>query len=120
MRGLLQQCLEAIVENTTDEALLKAINLDLLMHTRSENAKIRHFALTCSGSLWRLHGGKLLGKSISVLHELHMIHALLAGFVPETATFIADCGEDENDIVVRESFKLKEAVESVAGKIDGL
>ncbi|EKM74924.1 hypothetical protein AGABI1DRAFT_123475 [Agaricus bisporus var. burnettii JB137-S8] len=102
MRVLLQQCLEAIVENTSDEAVLKTINLDLLMHTRSENAKIRHFALTCSGSLWRSHGGKLLG------------------FVPETATFIADCGEDENDTVVRESFKLKEAVESVAGKIDGL
>lgn len=68
MRVLLQQCLEAIVENTSDEAVLKTINLDLLMHTRSENAKIRHFALTCSGSLWRSHGGKLLGESISILH----------------------------------------------------
>ena len=38
----------------------------------------------------------------------------------ETATFIAECGEDENDLVIKESFKLKDAVESVAGKIDGL
>lgn len=38
----------------------------------------------------------------------------------ETSTFIAECGEDENDTVVKGSFKLKEAVESVAGKIDGL
>jgi len=42
------------------------------------------------------------------------------GFVAETATFIAECGEDENDLVVKESFHLKETVESVAGKIDGL
>ena len=42
------------------------------------------------------------------------------GFVTETATFIIECGEDENDMVVKESFKLKDAVESVAGKIDGL
>lgn len=42
------------------------------------------------------------------------------GFVGETATFIAECSEDENDLVIKESFKLKEAVESVAGKIDGL
>lgn len=42
------------------------------------------------------------------------------GFVAETATFIAECGEDENDMVVKESFRLKDAVESVAGKIDEL
>lgn len=38
----------------------------------------------------------------------------------ETTTFIAECSEDENDMVVKESFRLKDAVESVAGKIDGL
>jgi len=43
-----------------------------------------------------------------------------AGFVAETATFIAECGEDENDTVVKESFKLKGAVESIAGTIEGL
>lgn len=43
-----------------------------------------------------------------------------AGFVAETATFISECSEDENDVVVKECFKLKEAVESVAGAIDGL
>lgn len=44
----------------------------------------------------------------------------LQGFVSETATFIIECSEDENDMVVKESFKLKDAVENVAGKIDGL
>lgn len=42
------------------------------------------------------------------------------GFVAETATFISECSEDENDVVVKECFKLKDAVESVAGAIDGL
>ena len=42
------------------------------------------------------------------------------GFVAETATFIAECAEDENDDVVREAQKLKNAVESVAGSIRGL
>jgi len=45
---------------------------------------------------------------------------LCIGFVAETATFIAECGEDDNDLVVKESFRLKDAVEAVAGKIDRL
>jgi U3 small nucleolar RNA-associated protein 10 len=40
--------------------------------------------------------------------------------VAETVTFIAECGEDENDLVVIAASKLKDAVEAVAGKIDGL
>lgn len=42
------------------------------------------------------------------------------GFVAETATFISECAEDENDSVVRETHRLKNAVESVAGSISGL
>ena len=38
----------------------------------------------------------------------------------ETATFIAECNEDDNDIVVKESLKLKSAVESVAGSVNNL
>ncbi|PPR01672.1 hypothetical protein CVT24_001501 [Panaeolus cyanescens] len=98
----LQECFGALVETVTDDAILKAINLDILMHTRSEDARVRAFALGSSETLWRQHGGKLLA------------------FVAETATFIAESGEDENDLVVKESFKLKDAVESVAGTIDGL
>jgi U3 small nucleolar RNA-associated protein 10 len=45
---------------------------------------------------------------------------LLAGFVAETTTFIAECAEDESDLVVEESHRLKNAVESVAGNINGL
>lgn len=44
----------------------------------------------------------------------------LAGFVTDTATFIAECGDDENDLVIIAASKLKDAVEGSAGKIDGL
>ncbi|KJA17838.1 hypothetical protein HYPSUDRAFT_191636 [Hypholoma sublateritium FD-334 SS-4] len=98
----LQDCLTAVVENVVDETILKTVNLNILMHTRSEDSRARITALAVSQALWRSNGGKLMG------------------FVTETATFIAECGEDENDMVVKESFKLKDAVESVAGKIDGL
>ncbi|KAF5351352.1 hypothetical protein D9758_008071 [Tetrapyrgos nigripes] len=101
-KALLQNCLVAVVENLNDETLLKSINLDLLMHTRSEESRVKLFALECSEALWKAHGGKLLG------------------FVAETATFIAECCEDENDVVARESFRLKDAVESVAGSINGI
>ena len=57
-------------------------------------------------------------RSMSLLPYTQTLSAI--GFVSETATFIIECGEDENDMVVKESFKLKDAVESVAGKIDGL
>lgn len=61
-KPLLQQCLGALTDSVTDDMLLKSINLDLLMHTRSEDARLRLFALSCSETLWRTHGGKLLGK----------------------------------------------------------
>ena len=41
-----------------------------------------------------------------------------AGYVAETATFVAEAAEDENDLVVAEAHKLKAAVESSGGDID--
>lgn len=63
----LQECLGALTDSATDDNLLKAINLDLLMHTRSEDVRLRLLALTCSEALWRVHGGKLLGSLFSIL-----------------------------------------------------
>ncbi|KAF8889071.1 hypothetical protein BD779DRAFT_1714897 [Infundibulicybe gibba] len=100
-RGLLQECIGALAESTADDALLKSLNLALLMHTRADDARLRIYALACVETLWRAHGGKLLG------------------FVAETATFIAECSEDENDLVVQACLQLKDAVESVAGNIAG-
>jgi len=101
-KPMLQECFGALLETVTDDTLLKTINMNILMHTRSEDPRIRLFALACCEALWRSQGGKLIG------------------FVAETATFIIECSEDENDRVVKESFKLKDAIESVSGKIDGL
>ncbi|KAF7321073.1 U3 small nucleolar RNA-associated protein 10 [Mycena chlorophos] len=101
-KELISECLVALADNATDDALLKAMNLDLLMQTRAEDPKLRIFALSCATALWTAHGGKFLP------------------FVSETTTFIVECSEDEHDMVVRESLRLKNAVESVAGKIAGL
>ncbi|KAJ7456907.1 hypothetical protein FB451DRAFT_1275210 [Mycena latifolia] len=101
-KALVTECLVALTDSVADDALLKTLNLDLLMHTRSDDARLRVFALSCASALWNAHGGKLLG------------------FVSETTTFIAECSEDEHDMVVRESLRLKNAVESVAGNISGL
>jgi len=94
--------LVALTDSAADDALLKTLNLDLLMHTRSDDARLRVFALACATALWNSHGGKLLA------------------FASETTTFIAECSEDEHDMVVRQSLQLKNAMESVAGNITGL
>ncbi|KAJ7756261.1 hypothetical protein B0H16DRAFT_696293 [Mycena metata] len=101
-KALVTECLVALTDSASDDTLLKSLNLGLLMHTRSDDARLRVFALECATALWNAHGGKLLA------------------FASETTTFIAECSEDEHDMVVRESLRLKNAVESVAGNITGL
>ena len=61
-KAALPRCLDAITEAVSDDALLKSMNLNLLMHTRSEDVRLRTFALVCSEVLWQSHGGKLQGK----------------------------------------------------------
>ncbi|KAF7373573.1 U3 small nucleolar RNA-associated protein 10 [Mycena sanguinolenta] len=101
-KALVTECLVALTESAADDVLLKTLNLDVLMHTRSDDARLRVFALACATALWNAHGGKLLA------------------FASETATFIAECSEDEHDMVVKMSLQLKNAMESVAGNITGL
>lgn len=113
----LARCLDVMTESITDDTLLKSTNLGLLMHTRSEDARLRIFALSCSELLWRSHGGKLLGTFQQSTLPLYQTK-LVVGFVAETTTFIAECAEDENDLVVKEAHRLKQAVESVAGNIN--
>jgi U3 small nucleolar RNA-associated protein 10 len=83
-------------------ALLKSLNLGILMQTRSEDAKQRIFSVQSATELWRTNGIKLVG------------------FVAETSTFIAELAEDDNDTVVKETRRFKKAVEDVGGPIDGL
>lgn len=65
-------CLEAVVDAATDDALLKSINLDLLMHTRSDDVRLRTFALTCSENIWKSHGTKLLGATETAINSFNM------------------------------------------------
>ena|ERR1700731_1564156 len=60
-RTILVTCLSNLVNAITDESLLMDINSGLLMHTRSEDAGVRIFALRCAETIWIAHGGKLLG-----------------------------------------------------------
>ena len=62
-KPLLQECFGALLETITDDTLLKTINMNILMHTRSEDPRVRLFALACSEALWRSQGGKLIGMS---------------------------------------------------------
>ncbi|KAH9033947.1 hypothetical protein EDB84DRAFT_1578278 [Lactarius hengduanensis] len=94
----LSTALVALCDAATDDALLKRLNLDVLMHTRSDDARVRIFALRCASALWLAHGSKLIG------------------FVSETATFIVECAEDEHDGVVSATHALKKAVEGATGE----
>lgn len=69
-KASLPVCLEAMTEAVNDDTLLKSINLDLLMHTRSDDVRLRTFALTCSEVLWQSHGGKLLGMSLPIFAHI--------------------------------------------------
>ncbi|KAL5525140.1 UTP10 [Sanghuangporus sanghuang] len=101
-RTLLSKALSALVDCLEDDTLAKAMNHAVLMHTRSEDARIRIFALQCSVAIWQAHGSKL------------------RAFGPETATFIIECAEDGNDEVVRICRQLRDAVQSEVGTIEGL
>ena len=60
-RTALSECLIAFADALSDDTLLKSLNMDLLMHTRSEEARVRLYALTCSEALWRSQGDKFIG-----------------------------------------------------------
>ncbi|KAI0670242.1 hypothetical protein C8Q78DRAFT_1138718 [Trametes maxima] len=99
-RDALANLLVALLGITDDDVLSKSLNLDILMHSRSDDTRVRLLSLTCAERLWHSHGDKLLG------------------FVAETATFIAEAAEDENDLVVQSAHRLKAAVETIGGNVE--
>lgn len=102
-----------------DDSQLKATNLGVLMLTRSEDSRVRLFALGCAVAIWQSNGKKLSGKYLFPIIR-SWVSLGSQGFGLETATFIMECAEDDNDDVVRECHRLKNAVEAEIGKIDGL
>jgi U3 small nucleolar RNA-associated protein 10 len=69
------------------------MNVDMLMHTRSDDASIRICALQCAAYVWSSDGLRL------------------AGWKPETMAFLHECAEDENEDVVTEARKLKQILD---------
>ena len=117
-KSVLTDCLLGMAEVITDDNLLKSLNIDILMNTRSEDPHLRAQALACSEAMWRSHGGKLLGEKKPQVHCTSICLYACSGFVSETVTFVAEAAEDENDDVVRNALRLKNTIEGVAGKID--
>ena len=60
------ECLIAILSLIDDDVMAKSVNLDVLMHSRSEEARVRLFSVSCAEQLWRAHGDKLLGPCLSL------------------------------------------------------
>jgi len=60
-REIVSAGLVALCDTATDDALLKRLNLDVLMHTRADEVHVRIFALQCARALWTAHGSKLIG-----------------------------------------------------------
>jgi hypothetical protein len=58
----LSSCLTNLAGCITDDATLKTVNLGVLMHTRSEDSRVRLFALKCGEALWVAHSGRLIGQ----------------------------------------------------------
>jgi hypothetical protein len=72
-RDILSAGLVALCDAATDDTLLKRLNLDVLMHTRTdsnEDARVRIFALQCAHALWTAHGAKLIGEGPA--HKEHV------------------------------------------------
>lgn len=59
----LSECLSALIDCLEDDSSIKAANLAVLMHTRSEDARIRIFALQCAVAIWQANGVKLRGTT---------------------------------------------------------
>jgi len=72
-----------------DEALLKDINLNILMQTREDEVRTKLCALNCAHRIWEDHGERL------------------AGLQTEALPFVHDCADDTHDEVIREAMRLK-------------
>jgi len=101
-KALLTECLLSLLGCADGDPLVKAINLAIIQHSKSEDARIRLYSLTCSVAGWEKLGRKL------------------SAFGIETATFVMECSEDSNGDVVRECRRLRDAIEAEVGKIEGL
>jgi len=83
---------------------LKHVNLTILMHTRAEESSVKLCALECCKSLW--------DESIA--------RDRLSGYSLDTATFIAECADEDHDEVARLARSLRKSVEAVSGSLENV
>lgn len=74
-KSVLVESLVGLGEAASDDSLLKALNLNLLMHTRSDDVRLRVLTLSCAETLWKAHGGKLLGALFLLTHQVSPLDA---------------------------------------------
>lgn len=60
-KAAVSECLVSLLALIDDDVVAKSLNMDVLMHSRSEDARVRLFSLSCAEQLWRAHGDKLIG-----------------------------------------------------------
>ncbi|KAG8875602.1 snoRNA-binding rRNA-processing protein utp10 [Tulasnella sp. 331] len=90
-------CLAGFAHAANREELLKALNLGILMETRSEDLKIQTFALDSLAAIWKREGART------------------SAFASETIAFIEDLAESENDLIVKKARKFKQLMDSMSG-----
>ena len=66
-KPLLSETLSGLVECLEDDSSIKSANLAVLMHTRSDDARVRLLAVQCAVGMWKGQGHKLRGASRSFL-----------------------------------------------------
>ncbi|CAG7851278.1 SubName: Full=Uncharacterized protein {ECO:0000313/EMBL:CCA66475.1} [Serendipita indica DSM 11827] len=91
----LGDCISAVGSVMVDAAHLKAFNIELLMHTRSEETAIRLGALECAHKLWVVNGPRLIG------------------WKHETIPFLHECADDENDEVMAKARDFNAFLDSI-------
>ncbi|KAG8835933.1 hypothetical protein FRC17_000018 [Serendipita sp. 399] len=89
MLTLLCSAMSSVASVITDPTLLKTLNLDILMQTRSEQTETRLLSLNCLEKLWTSNGRRLVG------------------WRNEAMPFLHECAEDENEDVAAESRRIK-------------
>ena len=61
-RGALGDALNGLMDCIEDDLLVKDMNLKVLMHTRSDDVRVRLAAVHCATDLWTVQGTRLRGE----------------------------------------------------------
>jgi len=92
-------CITRVLGALNREEHIKKLHMEILMHTHSDDAKVRLLALKSAIQSWT-------EETVA-----------LSGFATDMITFIQECSEDENDEVAKAARSLKRIVTETAGSL---